>query len=264
MNVKRIRVAGLAILLLIGLQCLGLAAGSAWLQNPNMYRGYQYSSETKIPSVVADDWVYTGDPIIGIRWWGGYWSPVAPWHYGYYSDGRPSVATTVPCHWQIAFYENIPADGNDSYPQPGNQIARYTFEPEQVTETYYGITQSGGKSVFSYYVGLPHPFGGPTPGDPVTPGTYWISVEANMVPIEPMIIVDPIYSTVQWGWQESPDLQLSAAVQDFKTSGWLQIQNDMHDNDMAFELITVPEPTGISAVMVGLGGIGTFFFRRRR
>jgi len=254
MNMKRSCAAGVVLLLLFGLQCICLAAGSAWSQAPNMYRGHQYSSEPKVPSVVADDWVYAGEPITGVRWWGGYWTPVSSGHYGYYANGRPSVSTTAPCNWLITFYENVPAGGSEAYPRPGNAVAQYSFLPDQVLETYHRMTDPGNRNVFSYYVDLPNPFGSQTQAGTPAPGTYWVSIEADM---------DPISESLQWGWQESPDHRLSTAVQDYRLSGWMQMQNDAYDIDMAFELVAVPEPASLGALIIGLGGISACLLRRR-
>lgn len=242
-----------AIVLLLGLQSLGFADSPnpvvKWSQLPDMSNGHQFSSEIKVPSIVGDDWICPdGKPITDIHWWGGYWTPVANGQYASYTDGRPTaLAPGTLQTFTISIWSNVPAGGSEPYSRPGGVLATYAFNLADVHETLYGTTAQSGRNVYQYYVGLPERF------EQTQGTTYWLTIRADLPP-----------ASVQWGWQESNDHRVSPAVQDYKGSGWVQLQNNQYDNDMAFELTTIPEPAGLSALGIGLVSMGTFFFRRRR
>ncbi len=242
----------LALLILFAMQCIASADASQlvkWSQLPDMVNGYQFSSETKVPSLVADDWICPTEALAGLRWWGGLWTPTAAGKYSHYCDSRPTITSLGNYQaWIIRIFDNVPQSATEPYARPGNELAMWTLSSADVQETHYKDTQSG-RHVHSYYADLTN-----LAMPQLTAGSiYWISIQAQMSD-----------TNVQWGWHESRDHRLSAAVQDFKSAGWLQIQNNMYDNDMAFELTTIPEPTGLSVLTVGIGGMATFFWRRRR
>jgi hypothetical protein len=123
-----------------------------------------------------------------------------------------------------------------------------------VQETFYGTTQAGRK-VYQYFVDVSSdPF-------PQQAGTvYWLSIQDTLPD-----------DTKQWGWHESydhtKDLPLfpnDAAVQDFKGGGWLPIQNNEYDNDMAFELTSVPEPASLASIAMGICTMSAWAFRNRK
>lgn len=227
-----------------------------WSQLPDMDKGKTFSSESKVPSLVADDWTCPdGQKITGIHWWGAYWAPVTNGNYGSYSDGRPnvnSVTTAVPVtSWTLKVWSNLPASstGNSSpYAVPGAVLKTWTVQ--NANEQYYGTTTSGTvlRKVYDYSVDLT--------SDPFfqTKGvTYWLSIEATVPDTDK-----------QWGWHESNNHQDSAAVNDFKGAGWMQIQNNQYDNDMAFELTTTPEPGSLMVLGFGLVSMSGMMVRRRR
>lgn len=242
-----------AIILLLGLQCAGFAGSPnqivKWFQLPDMNNGHQFSSEVKVPSIVGDDWICPdGRPITDIHWWGGYWTPVANGQYASYTDGRPTLLSPGTLQtFTINIWSNVPAGGPEPYSRPGSVLATYAFNLADVHETFYGSTAQSDRNVYQYYVDLPEEF------EQTQETTYWLTIQADLPP-----------TSVQWGWHESNDHRVSPAVQDYKGSGWVQLQNNMYDNDMAFELTTVPEPAGLGAIGVGLVSMATFFFRRRR
>jgi hypothetical protein len=243
----------IAITLLLGLQCVGFAASpdeiAKWSQLPDMNDGHQFSSEIKVPSIVADDWICPdGRPVTDIHWWGGYWAPTAEGQYSDYSDGLTTVLTPGTLQtFTINIWSNEPAGGPEPYSRPGGILATYVFDLADAHEAFYGTTVLSGRNLYEYYVDLPQPF------NQVQGTTYWLTIKADMPA-----------TSVQWGWQESNDHRVSPAVNDYKGSGWVQIQNNSYDNDMAFELTTIPEPAGLSAMGVGLVSMATFFFRRRK
>lgn len=250
---KKVLAVSLTSLALLAIICTNATAipttQVVWSQQPDMVRGFQFSSETKVPSIVADDFEAPVLEPVGLRWWGGYWTPTAPGDYGAYADGRPTILSPGTIQsFVISVWSNAAPGGTYPYAHPGAPLWSASVPFANIAETYAGATGDG-RQVYSYYAdlssqSLPQLTGGTA---------YWLSVEAVATS-----------NTEQWGWHESSDHDLSPAVQDFKQSGWLQIQNNLYDNDMAFELEVIPEPAGLSAVLVGLTGVGSMMFRRRR
>jgi len=220
-----------------------------WSQLPDMNRGLDFSSEVKVPSVVADDWLCTnGLPITDIHWWGSYWVPriPVPPDGSPNSDSLPNAPAGGVQAFVIKIYTDIPAGQGVPYSQPGQLL--YTIEvPITIAnEVYYGTTNAG-MDVYQYYLKLAAPV-------PQERGqVYWLSIEA--------IFPDPYR---QWGWHESKDHWNDAAVQDFKGSGWVALQNNMYLNDMAFELTTIPEPGSLIALGSGITGLLGLLLRKRR
>ncbi len=240
------------IVLLLGLQCASFADAPnpavKWSQLPDMGNGHQFSSEVKVPSTVADDWTCPdGRPITDIHWWGGYWTPVADGQYSHYTDGLSAALTPGSLQtFTINIWSDAPAGGSQPFSRPGSILETYVFNLADVHEVLYNTTTSG-RTVYQYYVDLPEHF------EQVQGTTYWLSIRADLPP-----------TSVQWGWHESNDHRVSPAVEDFKGSGWVQLQNNQYDNDMAFELTTIPEPGGLSVLCTGVVSLAAFLYRRRR
>jgi len=230
----------------------GAPSQTKWQQLPDMKNGMQFSSETKVPSIVADDWLCVdGNPVVGITWWGGYWIPNTPGNYAYYSDSLPTTnpPATYAQAFNITIWSDIPADPAKGiyYSMPGQPLKTYTGVVP--TLSYYGATSQQGRLVYQYTLDISN--------DPFLQdkGTiYWISIVSTNLDNR----------NLQWGWHESNNHWNDAAVQDFKGSGWYALENNLYKNDMAFELRTIPEPSGLIALASGVIGIAGIIIRRRQ
>ncbi len=221
-----------------------------WSQLPDMNLGLDWSTEVKVPSLVADDFLCEdGLPVTDIHWWGSYWIPnyPVPPDGSQHSDRLPNGVPGGIERFLIQFWSDVPKDPANplSFSHPGVAVSS-VIEATSYNEVLYGTT-SYGELVYQYNVYL----------DPAQwflqeQGTiYWISIQA--------VLQDPLR---QWGWHESKDHWNDAAVQDFKASGWVPIQNNLYDNDMSFELTTIPEPSSMLALFGGLAVL--VGIRRRR
>lgn len=239
----------LAVLFVSG-AAIGADVQVKWSQAPDMYKGLQFSSELKLPSIVADDWLcLDGLPVGDFTWWGGYYVPrVKPIPPGGYpnSDSLPNGAQGGIESFVIKIWSDIPADPSDpfSFSQPGDILATYVIS--NFSEVLYGATTVG-RLVYQYHVELPEPFV-QRQGQ-----IYWLSIEANLFDDQK-----------QWGWHESWQHNLDAAVQDYKGSGWATINNNLYDSDMSFEVSVVPEPGSLAALVFGAAGMATGLLRNRK
>ena len=238
--------------LLLGIFSSAYASVVKWQQMPRMDQyGYDFSSETQVPSAVADDWKCNDErDVIAIGWWGSYWLPMDKAGNSYYpypnSDhwGDPvNVPPGTVTGFIIRIYDDIPAGAGDPpWSHPGNLLYAATLSMGQVTETSYGtIDHAEGpntitETVFQYKTSLAKPFQQEI-------GTiYWLSIVA----------IDPNGNPIQWGWHESEVLIGDNAVQaGYSTIPWDLIPT----KDMAFELGVVPLPNTLLLVATGLIGI---------
>jgi hypothetical protein len=222
-----------------------------WSQLPRMDAyGYDYSSETTVPSLAADDFLCVdGQPVIDVHWWGSYWVPGPAWPY-YTSNNFPDP--TLPNDqppgilqgFWIEFYTDIPANVDPLIPwsHPGQLLYEEFIPMAAVQEALYGkVVHPGGQeeNVWQYNADLPTPF------FQEADNIYWLKIQA-------------VHSnlTIQWGWHQAEDLWHDNAVQmGFGRPGVWEI---LVDKDLAFEL-SVPEPT-----MVLLVGAGLVALIRRR
>jgi hypothetical protein len=242
--------------LFLGIFSSSYASVVKWSQLPRMDQyGFDFSSETQVPSAVADDWQCNDErDVIAIRWWGSYWFSMDKAGNSYYpypnSDhwGNPvNVPPGTVTGFIISIYNDIPAGAGDPYwSHPGNQLYEATLSMGQVTETVYGnIDHQDGvigdpndiiETVFQYKANLPQPF------QQEIGTVYWLSIVA----------IDPDGNPIQWGWHESEVLIMDNAVQ----SGYSTIPWDLiPSKDMAFELQVVPLPNTLLLVVTGLIGI---------
>jgi hypothetical protein len=237
-----------------------------WSQLPNMGPyGYDWSSETTVPSMTADDFLCdTPLAVIDVHWWGSYYDSAARWPYKS-SDNfvDPTLGTGQPpgiiTGFNIEFYTDVPA-GVDSFmpwSHPGDLLYEEFIDIALVTEAYFGTVTELGENVWQYNCVLPIPFEQDPCSDPVDvdgdgilDGTiYWIKIQA--------VHDDPI---IQWGWHEADSLWHDNAVQ-----YWGLTPDDLWDlrenKDMAFELSVIPEP---SLLVVAAAGLLALLRRRHR
>lgn len=266
---KQILLACLAVAL-IGGAAHGLDV--KWTQLPEMsLNGYDFSSETLVPSRVADDFQCNDvRPITEVQWWGSYWTS-APLdknsdHHTDPSYPAPNAVPVMPATvsaFVVTFYSDIPALADPMMPHshPGNVLGSETIQIAQVTSSLAGnidrdsngiIGDNGDEAVWLYSATLATPFA-------QTPGTiYWLSIQA----------VDANGNNIQWGWHESMNHWNDTAVQqgpaawgpDYANMEWVNIA----PKDMAFQLTTnIPEPATLGLISSGLVWMAMAHRRRR-
>ena len=247
-----------AAVFLLGNASSSAASGAMWYQPPSMAppgNAYSFSSETQVPSQVADDFYFEGGfPIVGVTWWGSYWdttyqdSTYFPYpnsdSWGDPAQNPPGVVSG----FIISFYADISeGQGVPPWGHPGSLLYAATIPMDgvQLAETPYGAINrdASTQTVFQYDASLPIPF----VQDPEK--VCWLSIQA----------IDPGSSPLQWGWQESMDHWNGNAVQHgFSSKGWWDL---LPGEDMAYKLNCVPIPP--SLILFGAGCLGLIGLRRR-
>lgn len=262
---KWLRFCIIAALILLAAQCMAVNAVPdlvKYSQLPNHNWSYDLSSEIKPvtgasplwETVMADDWKCNATgTVCDIHWWGSYWTP--PPHYTEYSDALPNAVSGGIQGFNITIWDDVPASPNNPYSHPGttkikeipitgNANEQWAFDVPDPPDPNYQP-----HSVYKYDVNL-----SPNEQFPQTAGTtYWLSIQA--------ILPD---ASRQWGWHETTGIQPgtdTAVIQKSHDEYWY-IPCGGHD--MAFELTTVPEPSGILALITGLSGVIAIGLKRRR
>lgn len=237
------------------------ASKVGFAQAPDMVAGTDYTSMHRANGpVVADDFVVHKNEIVGLRWWGSYFqddplSPPGPgrvvsFEISYHPDCVANAAVSAQC-------PGDPRNGNLAYPYstPGQP---YQFQvPVLATEVLFGITAAG-ERVYEYFAWLDTPLVA-VPGVVSWLDIAWIAGQFGTD-----------FSADVWGWHESNQHFKDFAVQtDRLANATLPLGGNPHlgpwvmlgGHDMAFEVITVPEPGTLALLGLSLGWL--VYIRRR-
>lgn len=205
-----------------------------------LYNGWDEPSMRPGPPIAADDWQCRDElPVTDFHWWGSYpgWSETAP-------------LVVLNGFW-FGIYTDVPADENNLYSHPGTLI--WSHQTTAYQEVFVGYDQDPWTgnidSAFQYNVDLPTTNWFHQDSDVHT--IYWLSIAAVL----------PSGTTINWGWKSRPHNYQDDAVTQTAAAGWEPIGDGW---DLAFELSTVPEPSSLIALAVGLTSMGGVLIRRKR
>jgi hypothetical protein len=228
---------------------------------------------------MADDFRSNGAPILGVKWWGSYFDTINEPQVQ--PDG--SFASVVEDGFVISFHKDIPADAAGNFSRPGELLATYTTWGVHIKPT----DEIGwdGHRIWEYSVDLEdtHPehldpsIALPDRFNEVAGEIYWMSIVAeNGHEMDEDWVTtannDPVELEHYWGWHTSPDrfndvpvmgdLKMpDAATWDY--GNWIPVTLEHMPGDMAFELYTVPEPSTVTLLLLGVA-IGFGSWRKRR
>jgi len=201
-----------------------------WSQLPDMDLGTDWLSIHQVDGpVVVDDFESNGMPIAGFHWWGSYLDGMDP------DPGMWKM-------FEISFHTDVPV-GQDPFSQPSQE---YQFQMILTQETFYGTT-NGGEDVYEYWALLDY---------------LWLEEAGQIYWVD--FAYDQSQGLRDWGWHESETQWNDFAVQTQPPSPggnphlgpWAPL-----DVDMAFEVLTIPEP---ATMLLLAGGFGLLAFRRKK
>jgi PEP-CTERM motif len=215
--------------------------------------------------VVVDDFIVNKPEIVGFRWWGSYFAAAG--------QGRGQARDVT---FELSYHSDCPAGAPISAQCPGDPRGAgaaptpyaystpgqpYSFQVLTAQETFFGTTTLG-EDVYEYFVMLPTTWAA-TPGAIAWLDVAWAAGQFGTDADGSM-----------WGWHESDEHHLDFAVQTDSAANRLLPQlgsnphlgpwNVLQGRDMAFQVITVPEPISVLLVALGLLGVGTTCNRTRR
>lgn len=234
------------------------------VQLPDM-AGYDWSSETAVPSAVADDWLCeNGLPINQIVWWGSYYMPSI---YPYKNSDNfpdPSIPNNTPpgtvTGFNIGIFTNKEVGNCYPWSMPGDLLYLASISIADANETLYGVaTKPGGQieNVWQYTAILEIPF------EQKQGETYWLAIQAiDSVSGNPTLI--PLY---QWGWHQTDKL-LYGYGEDAVQIGFTPNECDewdlLVDTEMAFKLYSIPEPSTIGILFASISVLGMLIRKRSK
>lgn len=224
-----------------------------WTQLPDIQVGGDTLSMHRTGGpIVADDFMSDGRDIYGFHWWGSYFQDAG-------QSQDPTVDRNV--SFEISFHNDCPA-GDATCVLPGEPAYNYSTPSHDYTsvimdaeEDFFGFTDDG-VAIYEYWALLPQPW------EEIAGQIYWVDFGWNAGQFN----TDPAADI--WGWAKADNggtCILDCAVQTNTASGgnphagtWTELAR----MDMAFEVITVPEPASVLLMGIGLAGLG--FARKRK
>ena len=240
-----------------------------WSQLPDMDRGNDtLSMHRSNGPVVADDFVSNGKPIYGFHWWGSYFQ----------DTGQDAVAGFErQVQFEISFHLNCPAGSPDpqcadpagnpyNYGTPYDRNGSSYFSRIVTAEEDFFGTTVNGVDIYEYWLAV-DPTDGPSflggTWEEVAGETYWVDFAWNAGQFGTSV------SDNVWGWAAAANggtCILSCAVQTTPPSpganphlgAWAELSG----RDMAFEVLSVPEPATVALLAAGLIGAGAASRRR--